>query len=57
MILEDMNGAGFSFGDQLSGGPAKDLPPDLAMFRLVVVVVVVVVVGVYCLLRALLIFH
>jgi hypothetical protein len=43
MILEDMNGAGFSFGDQLSGGPAKDMPPDLAMFRLVGVGVVVFV--------------
>jgi hypothetical protein len=50
MVLEDMNGAGYSCGDQLSGGPAKGMPPDLAMFRLVVDVVrgICFFVGVFC---------
>jgi len=33
LILEDMGAAGFTVGDQLSGGPAKDQPPDLAMYK------------------------
>jgi hypothetical protein len=32
LILEDMNEAGYTGGDQLSGGPAKDMPPNLPVF-------------------------
>jgi hypothetical protein len=32
LIMEDMNTAGYTGGDQLSGGPGEGEPPHLAMF-------------------------